>query len=253
MGTQNARGIFRSVDEGLTWTPKFNGIIEVGLSVRGFAVEPGNSDTVYAAGEISSFDWSGEIKLGREFDLTKGVVYKTTDGGENWTAVWRGDNLDRYIWIDPRDHNVIYVSTGIFDREAANSDPVNEGTPGGVGVIKSTDGGATWSQINNGLSNLYVGSLFMHPDDPCNRRASSAPPATTVSSGELPSTTLTASGWTVPTATPSPDRVARIATCRIPGRSTSRDPKKGAGCETPQLFSDTTCPARRTSTSSKML
>ncbi len=166
LGTQNASGIFRSVDEGQTWTSKINGLVEPGLTVRGFGVEPGNSDTVYAAAEISSFDWAGEIRLGREFDLTKGVVYKTTDGGENWTAVWRGDNLARYVWIDPRNVDVLYVSTGIFDREAANSDPLNDGVPGGVGIIKSTDGGATWTQVNNGLNNLYVGTLFMHPDDP---------------------------------------------------------------------------------------
>ena len=97
----------------------------------------------------------------------KGVVYKTTDGGENWTAIWRGDNLARYIWIDPRDSNVLYVSTGIFDREAANSDATRN-IPGGVGVLKSKDGGRTWRVLNeaNGLKNLYVGSLFMHPTNP---------------------------------------------------------------------------------------
>ncbi len=97
--------------------------------------------------------------------MTGGVVYKTTDGGESWAEVWRGDNLARYIWIDPRDTNVLYVSTGIFDREAANSNP-QTGDPGGEGVLKSTDGGKTWANINNGLNNLYVGSLFMHPTNP---------------------------------------------------------------------------------------
>lgn len=97
--------------------------------------------------------------------MVAGVVYKTTNGGANWQAIWRGDSLARYIWIDPRDTNVLYVSTGIFDREAANSDPL-QGVPGGEGVLKSTDGGRTWANINNGLHNLYVGSLFMHPTDP---------------------------------------------------------------------------------------
>jgi photosystem II stability/assembly factor-like uncharacterized protein len=93
------------------------------------------------------------------------VVYKSVDGGNNWSAIWRGDNLARYILIDPRDSNVIYVSTGIFDREAANSDHTTN-SPGGVGVLKSTDGGQTWAQMNNGITNLYVGTLFMHPEDP---------------------------------------------------------------------------------------
>jgi photosystem II stability/assembly factor-like uncharacterized protein len=103
--------------------------------------------------------------MGHEFDRTKGVVYKTTDGGKLWKKIWEGDNLARYIWIDPRNPDVLYVSTGIFDREAANSD-YDSNTPGGVGVIKSLDGGATWQEMNNGLKNLYIGSLFMHPANP---------------------------------------------------------------------------------------
>ena len=66
--------------------------------------------------------------------MTRGVVYKTTDGGKNWKAIWRGENLARYIWIDPRDTDVLYISTGIFDREAKNSDPENR-IPGGEGVL----------------------------------------------------------------------------------------------------------------------
>lgn len=167
VGTQNTRGIFKSTDGGLTWTRKDRGVRETdGITFRGFAVDPTNSDVVYAAAELSSWIWNnGQPRNGREFDMTGGVVYKTTDGGEIWSEAWRGDNLARYIWIDPRDTNVLYLSTGIFDREAANSDP-QAGSPGGEGVLKSIDGGKTWNHVNNGLNNLYVGSLFMHPADP---------------------------------------------------------------------------------------
>ena len=165
VGTQNQRGFFKSTDNGESWTKMDTGVMERGLTTRGFAVEPNNSNVVYAAGEISSWEWAGRSITGREFDLVKGVVYKTTNGGQSWRRIWQGDNLARYVWIDPRDTDVVYVSTGIFDREAANSD-VLHGENGGVGVLKSTDGGQTWRQINNGLGNLYVGSLFMHPEDP---------------------------------------------------------------------------------------
>ena len=67
------------------------------------------------------------------FDLTKGVIYKTRDGGKNWSRIWYGDNLARYIWIHPDDHNRLFASTGIFYCEAANSDPDNL-EPGGVGI-----------------------------------------------------------------------------------------------------------------------
>jgi len=167
-GTQNRRGIWKSTDGGKVWERKDSGVVEnEGISFRGFTVDPRNADIVYAAAEISSFAWAGEDRSGREFDLTKGVIYKTTDGGEYWTAIWRGDNLARYIWIDPRNADVLYVSTGIFDREAANSDATIS-APGGVGILKSRDGGRTWRALNqaNGLRNLYIGSLFMHPTDP---------------------------------------------------------------------------------------
>ncbi|UCC89116.1 MAG: hypothetical protein JSV81_07350 [Anaerolineales bacterium] len=166
IGTQNVRGIFKSSDGGHTWVEMDEGVVErEGITFRGFAVDPRSSDIVYAAAELSSWAWAKQERSGREFDMVQGVVYKTTDGGQNWTAVWRGDNLARYVWIDPRDGEVIYVSTGIFDREAANSVPAS-GTPGGVGIIKSTDGGQTWGEITSGLANLYVGTLFMNPQDP---------------------------------------------------------------------------------------
>jgi MYXO-CTERM domain-containing protein len=164
-GTQSQTGAFKSTDGGETWKKMDKGIPEKSLTLRGFTVDPRSSDIVYAAGEISSWEWSGRDMMGHEFDLTKGVVYKTTDGGQNWERIWEGDNLARYIWIDPRNPQVLYVSTGIFDREAANSDYASW-TAGGVGVIKSLDGGQTWQPVNNGLGNLYIGSLFMHPTNP---------------------------------------------------------------------------------------
>jgi photosystem II stability/assembly factor-like uncharacterized protein len=165
VGTQWQRGFFKSTDSGETWKKMDNGVIERGLTTRGFGVDPYNSNVVYAAGEISSWEWAGEQRIGMQFEMTKGVVYKTTNGGQIWKKVWEGDNLARYVWIDPRDTNVIYVSTGIFDREAANSD-VRNGIDGGVGVIKSIDGGKHWQQVNDGIRNFYVGSLFMNPTNP---------------------------------------------------------------------------------------
>ncbi|MDY7040719.1 MAG: hypothetical protein SVX38_07640 [Chloroflexota bacterium] len=166
VGTQNVRGIFKSTDGGRTWVERDNGVVEQeGITFRGFTVDPRSSDVVYAAAELASWVWAGEPRSGREFDMTAGVVYKTTDGGQNWAAIWRGDNLARYVWIDRQNPDVVYISTGIFDREAANSDPAR-GIPGGAGILKSTDGGGTWTQVNDGLGNLYVGTLFMHPENP---------------------------------------------------------------------------------------
>ncbi len=151
-GTQTARGIFKSLDCGATWTKMDNGIAEQNeITFRGFAVKPGDSDVVLAAAEI-------DVGLfGKEFARQKGKIYKTTDGGNNWTCVWEGGSLARVIIFDPVNPDILYASTGIFDREAYNMV--------GEGVLKSTDGGSAWTNINNGLENLFAGFLEMHPTD----------------------------------------------------------------------------------------
>jgi photosystem II stability/assembly factor-like uncharacterized protein len=168
IGSSSNSNIYRSTDAGKTWVLKKNGIVYEHESFRGFAIQPGNSNVVYAASEVPSFDWNVEELWGIAFDIVKGSVYKTTDAGENWTRIWYGDNLCRYIWIDPDDHNRLFVSTGIFDREAANSDPENLDA-GGVGILRSTDGGTTWTELDeiNGFDEkeLYAGTLYMHPED----------------------------------------------------------------------------------------
>ncbi len=152
-GTQSMRGIFKSVDGGETWTKKDRGIEEWDeITFRNFGICPGDSRIVFAGVEITTGI------LGKEFDKAKGKIYKTEDGGENWRCVWEGGSLVRFVLFDPTNPDILYASTGIFDRDAYN------GT--GLGVLKSTDGGNSWRQINNGLHNLFVGFLEMHPDDP---------------------------------------------------------------------------------------
>lgn len=152
-------GVYLSTDGGATWVNKVNGIAlapDIGIVFRGFTVEPGNSSVVYAMAEVPT------TTQGKEFNRTKGRIYKTIDGGANWTLVWSGNNLARYLIVHPTDANTLYASTGIFDREAFNFD-CTAGNGGGVGVLKSTNGGAIWGQINTSLADLYVGSLRMHP------------------------------------------------------------------------------------------
>lgn len=168
-GTQFASAAFHSDDAGATWRSLNRGIHERALTIRGFGVQPGNSDVVYLAGEVSSWEWNGEPLPGLGLDMVKGVVYRSVDGGQNWTRIWSGDNLARYVWIDPRDPDRLYVSTGIFDREAANSD-AQARDPGGVGILRSRDGGVTWEVlgVEHGFhpDDLYVGSLYLYPQNP---------------------------------------------------------------------------------------
>lgn len=162
-GDGGAFGVFKSTDGGGTWALKNTGISDGGFGIvfRGFTVQTGNSSVVYAQAELPT------AVQGREFNRTTGRVYKSTDGGGSWSLIWSGANLARYLIVDPTDAATLYISTGIFDREAMNSDcAAGILGAGGVGVLKSIDGGANWTAINAGLTDLYVGALRMHPSNP---------------------------------------------------------------------------------------
>jgi len=166
VGTDITGHIYRSTDGGSTWVQRDHGVTMDydTLTFRGFTVDPRSSDIVYAMGETSRMSPT----------TVGGVVYRTTDGGDNWQEIWDGgmpSSLTRYLWINPQDPDILYVSTGIFDRGAVGEAPDWETNPepfGGLGILKSTDGGQTWRILNeeNGLEFLYFGSLYMHPHDP---------------------------------------------------------------------------------------
>jgi photosystem II stability/assembly factor-like uncharacterized protein len=89
-----------------------------------------------------------------------GGLWKTTNGGTTWTCLTDGLPLIGVsgIAIRPDDPNTIYILTGDGDSDHTNC----------VGVLKSTNGGATWHET--GLSwSFSLGvrgyKLMMHPTD----------------------------------------------------------------------------------------
>lgn len=161
-GTQNVKGVYRSTDGGASWDKLIKGITEGNeISFRNFGIHPTNSNIVFGGAEIKTF------VTGQEFDKAKGKIYKSTDGGQNWYPVWGGGSLVRFVLFDYNNPQTMYASTGIFDREAY-SDTASQ--PGGVGLLKSTDGGDTWFPINQGIpqqeGNRFLGFLDMHPTNP---------------------------------------------------------------------------------------
>src|SRR5204862_3236695 len=75
------------------------------------------------------------------FGAVAGGVWKTIDGGANWTPLFDKEAISSIgaIAVAPSDHNVIYVGTG----EAA----IRGNTTYGIGVFKSIDAGKTWKNI----------------------------------------------------------------------------------------------------------
>ncbi|MFQ5584490.1 MAG: WD40/YVTN/BNR-like repeat-containing protein, partial [Calditrichia bacterium] len=186
-GTFGKRGIYRSTDQGEHWEKKVNGIPEFpcGITFRGIAIRPGNSNVVFCAVEIPLCP--EEVPEGKS-SASRGKVFKSTDFGENWREVLDSDALVRHIWINPENPDIMYVSTGIFDRDCVKEE----------GVWKSIDGGETWFHTNTGLTDLTVGGLFMDPRDPDNLWASTGrePPWSGDGTGEIFKTANGADSWT---------------------------------------------------------
>ncbi len=174
-GMKDVKGVYKSTDAGTTWTDVTQNmpIPEQQFVFRGFTIMPGDSNIVFAQGEIPT-QYNGIA-----FNKVKGRIYVTRDGGNSWSIAWEGNDLVRYVIIHPQNHNIIFASCGIFDREAFNSNcssPALSGPNlqnswkdrGGIGVLRSKDGGRNWEELNrkNGLMDLYVGSLVMHPNNP---------------------------------------------------------------------------------------
>jgi len=170
VGTQVIGHIYKSTDGGLTWVEMDSGVEpHAGLSFRGFTVDPRSSDIVYAAAEVDPSVIQAEGRTDINPAGRGGRVYKTTDGGLTWKLLWEGDALARYVWIDPTNPDILYVSTGFFDRFPLNlPENPNPRNSGGLGVYKSVDGGKTWMALGteHGLGYLHVPSLYMKPDDP---------------------------------------------------------------------------------------
>jgi photosystem II stability/assembly factor-like uncharacterized protein len=90
------------------------------------------------------------------FGAVAGGVWKTTDGGSNWTPLFDKEAISSIgaIAVAPSDHNVVYVGTG----EAAVRGDISYG----AGVCKSVDAGKTWKNI--GLKDTrQIGALIVHP------------------------------------------------------------------------------------------
>jgi photosystem II stability/assembly factor-like uncharacterized protein len=87
-----------------------------------------------------------------------GGVWKSTDGGTNWTPLT--DTQESLamgaIVIDPANPNIIYAGTGEATYSGASYY--------GRGLLKSTDAGNSWVRVTNGLPNsTYFSRLKIRP------------------------------------------------------------------------------------------
>jgi photosystem II stability/assembly factor-like uncharacterized protein len=146
-------GVFTSVDGGRTWHAANNGLVPDPFertSIRrqegwifSLTVHPLDSDLLYAGGVTSS--------------------WRSTDGGDHWTRFQAG-RLD--IAVDPQDTRVLYAPNQQWryrDQQLVAT-PV---LPTEDSVVKSIDGGRTWSPSGLQLpAGLHVDRIVVNPGDP---------------------------------------------------------------------------------------
>jgi photosystem II stability/assembly factor-like uncharacterized protein len=120
-------GVWKSLNGGTTYKPVFDksGVQSIGA----ITIDSKTPQTVWVG--------SGEAWTRNSTSIGDGI-YKSTDGGENWTNMGLKDS-ERIskILVDPADSNTVYVC--VPGKLWSDSDD--------RGVYKTTDGGKTWNKI----------------------------------------------------------------------------------------------------------
>ncbi len=136
-------GVYKSLDGGKSFE---NMGLKTTEHIAKILVDPRDSDVVYVAAQGSLWAPGGERGL-----------YKTTDGGQTWQQILAKGEYTGVtdIAFDPRDPDVLFAVT--HQRHRTVWALVNAGPESGI--HKSTDGGATWRGLTDGLPGDDMGKI----------------------------------------------------------------------------------------------
>ena len=140
-------GVWKSVNGGTTFKPVFDR--ETVQSIGAIQIDPSNPKIVWVG--------TGEAWTRNSVSVGDGV-YKSTDGGENWTNMGLKDSEHiAKILVNPKDGNSVLVcATGHLWNDNDER-----------GVYKTSDGGKTWKKVLAGANgSTGCGMLAMSPQDP---------------------------------------------------------------------------------------
>lgn len=131
-GTENG-GFFRSVNSGDAWSNNLASTVLPGRTITRVESRPNNADIVYAT--VANFG--------------NRHVFRSADGGLNWTDVDRGDLPDAPF------HAIVVPA----------AHPTRVYAAGDAGVFVSDDEGAHWANLTRNLPTVMVVDLVYHEAD----------------------------------------------------------------------------------------
>ncbi|HTK29003.1 MAG TPA: hypothetical protein VL309_05605 [Vicinamibacterales bacterium] len=128
-------GLYRSTDAGESWTHL--GLADTERIAR-IRVDPRNPDVAYVA--ALGHEWGANEERG---------LFKTADGGKTWQKILYldADTGCSDVELDPSNPRIVYAGMWTFRRKPWRFDSGG----GKTGLYKSTDGGATWKHLTQGL------------------------------------------------------------------------------------------------------
>lgn len=138
-------GIYKSTDGGQTWSRKNCGLDNGWIfSIHVSEDNPDNALIGVSGGAITFS--SQDLEVGHYFD---GGIFKTTNGGENWTRINVGinDEKNAYSMIKAAKSNQSLVFTFGMNMENLTEN---------VGFLKSSDGGSTWESFAPSLKHHNI-------------------------------------------------------------------------------------------------
>jgi photosystem II stability/assembly factor-like uncharacterized protein len=138
-------GVWKSTNGGQEWKPVFDD--QPTASIGSIAVAPSDPSVVYVG--------SGEANIRGNVAAGNGI-YKSEDGGNSWTRVWKQEGQIGTIVVHPKNPDVAFAAV-LGHAFGPNVER---------GVYRTRDGGKTWQQVLKKDADTGASDVAIDPANP---------------------------------------------------------------------------------------